>query len=61
LQSEPRTTSQNKGDNSLTRSGVTNLFLTESSLVEIHAKGYQLDTHTSEIKICSICLQLCCH
>ena len=31
---------------------VTNLFETESYfLVQIHAKGYQFDTHTSEIKI----------
>jgi len=42
------------------RAGVTNLFETESYfLVQIHAKGYRFDTHTSEIKICSICLQLC--
>ena len=42
------------------RPGVTNLIETESHfLVQIHAKGYQFDTHTSEIKICSICLQLC--
>jgi len=41
-------------------SGVTNLFETESYfLVQIHAKGDQFETHTSEIKICSICLQLC--
>ena len=40
--------------------GVTNLFETENYfLVQIHAKGYQFDTHTSDIKICSICLQLC--
>jgi len=31
--------------------GVTNLYETESYfLVQIHAKGYQFDTHTSEIK-----------
>jgi len=40
--------------------GVTNVFETESYfMVQIHAKGYQSDAHTSEIKICSICLQLC--
>jgi len=27
-------------------------------VVQINAKGYQFDTHSSEIKICSICLQL---
>jgi len=43
-------------------SGVTNLFETKSYfLVQIHVKGYQFDTHTSKIKICSICLQLCYH
>ena len=37
--------------NSIT--GVTILFDTESYvLVQKHAKGYQFDTHTSEIKIC---------
>jgi len=42
--------------------GVTNLFETASYfLVQIHAKGYQFDTHISEIKICSVCLQLCYH
>ena len=41
------------------RAGVTNLFENESYfLVQIHAKGYQFGTHTSEIKICSVCLQL---
>jgi len=40
-------------------SGITNLFETESYfLVQIYAKSYQFDTHTSEIKIRSICLQL---
>jgi len=33
------------------KSGVTNLFETESYfMVQIHAKGDQFDTHTSEIK-----------
>ena len=33
--------------------GVINLFESKSCfLVQIHAKGYQFDTHTSEIKIC---------
>jgi len=42
--------------------GVSNLFETESNfLVQIHAKGYHFDTHTSEIKIYSICLQLRYH
>jgi len=37
------------------RAGVTNLFETESYfLVQIHAKAYQFDTHTSEINICWI-------
>jgi len=31
-------------------SGVTNLFGTESYLEQNHAKGYQFDTHASEIK-----------
>jgi len=30
-------------------------------VVQINAKGYQFDTHSSEIKICSICLQLRYH
>jgi len=30
-------------------------------LVQIHAKGYQFETHTSAIKIYSICPQLCYH
>jgi len=43
------------------RAEATDLFETESySLVYIHAKGYQFDTHISEMKICSIC-QLCYH
>jgi len=44
------------------RAGVTNLFETESYfLVQIHAKGNQFDTHTSQIKICSISLQSSYH
>jgi len=41
------------------RTGVTHLFETESYfLVQIHAKGCQFDTHTSEIKICTIYLHI---
>jgi len=46
----------------VTRSGVTNLFETESYfLVQSYVKGYQFDTHATEINICSISLQLCYH
>jgi len=44
------------------KSGVTNLFEIESYfLVQIIAKGYQFDTHTSEMKICSISFQSSYH
>ena len=37
------------------KTGVTKLFETQSCFfVQIHAKGYQFDTQTSEIKICII-------
>jgi len=43
------------------KTGVTNLFGTEGYfLVQVHAKDYQFDTHSSEINICPICLQLLC-
>jgi len=39
------------------RAEVTKLFKTQSYfLVQIHAKGYQFDTQTFEIRICVICL-----
>jgi len=42
--------------------GIANLFETESYFLgQVYAKRYQFDTHTSEIQICSICLQLCYH
>ena len=41
------------------RAGSTKIFKTQSYfLVQIHAKGYQFDTQTFEIKICTICFHI---
>jgi len=42
------------------RAGVTKLFETRSYfLVQIHANGYQSNTQTFQIKICTIVFILC--
>jgi len=49
---------ETKSRDSITGRGTKHFETQSCFLVQIHAKGYQFDTQTSEIKICIICLHI---